>query len=202
MDKTELFLGHYRTYESLLREQGTDYKTVEERADDKTMNRMRITRQMRNYLTHNADPAFLAVSDEQIKMLEQFILEEQQKGDLLKEHLYRPKQCACEENSPLEDVLKQMGKRKASWLPVYEGERLQGLVNIHQVVRLFLKNPKGCLTRKEYGPYGKISLCFSANTPMDEIMEQIPYRIPEQPVCCTKDGTMAGKFMGILKENG
>ena len=68
-NNAEKFLDAYREYETVLRAKGLDYKTVEDGADDITQNRMRINRQMRNYLTHQHDAGFLVISDKQIAYL-------------------------------------------------------------------------------------------------------------------------------------
>ena len=57
------FLSLYREFETLLRDDGKDYKELEESADDLLQNRLRINRQLRNYLTHNHDAGFLEISD-------------------------------------------------------------------------------------------------------------------------------------------
>ena len=60
------YLELYREYETALRAAGMDYKAVEEAADALVGDRMRMCRQMRNYLTHSSDAGFLDVSDQQI----------------------------------------------------------------------------------------------------------------------------------------
>ena len=49
------FLSLYKTYESLLRDHGTDYRKIEEQQEG---SRMTIMRQIRNYLSHAEDPGF------------------------------------------------------------------------------------------------------------------------------------------------
>lgn len=198
MAKTEQFLTLYKTYEGLLREHEKDYKSLEESAEDLLMNRMRITRQMRNYLSHNADPSFLVVSDLQIKLLEDLIRQEQMSVDTLKDHLYTPKRSSCTEGTPLKEVLAQMTKQKFEQMPVILNGRVLGIVTIYKVADVYLKNEQEVLNRKTYGAYGKNLVCLSPDTPMNDIISNIDNT--EKVICCTEDGFLTGKFKGVYKE--
>lgn len=61
MHQTTDFLALYREYESLLREQGLEYKQAEDAAEGQVQDRMRICRQIRNYLVHQEDAGFLEI---------------------------------------------------------------------------------------------------------------------------------------------
>ena len=71
MNKVEEFLAAYREYESLLRDNQKDYKTIEDGSDDLNQNRMRICRQMRNYLSHQNDIGFLEPTKLQIDYMKE-----------------------------------------------------------------------------------------------------------------------------------
>ena len=89
------FLSLYREFETLLRDDGKDYKELEESADDLLQNRLRINRQLRNYLTHNHDAGFLEISDKQIAFMEKLIFEQKSSMDILKKHIKSAKVAGC-----------------------------------------------------------------------------------------------------------
>lgn len=197
MATVEEFLELYRTYEGLIRDKGKDYKTIEESADDLLSNRMRITRQMRNYLSHNADPAFLEISTQQMKMLEDLIWEERSNIDLVRDHLYTGKKGFCSEAMPIKTVLEQMVKLKVSKLPVLSGKTILGLVDIYKVSAAFLKAPDGILEKKTYGVYGKQFVCLAPEQP---VSDAAGYLDTEKVICCTSDGTSKGPFIGLYNK--
>lgn len=194
--KAEKFLELFRTYESLLREHDKDYKTVEDEAEDSLQAQLRITRQMRNYLSHNPDTSFLTPSEAQIKLLESLIQKERLSRDILKQHLYTPKKCACREGDSVKEILARMGKAKWSKMPVCDetGIKLLGTIGIAELVIIYLKNEEAVLARKVYGPYGKQFICLSPETPMEQIESK------DNLICCTADGTTASPFLGLLKQ--
>lgn len=64
VEQNQRFLELYRAYETVLREQGLDYFSVNEQAEPPLLkSRMTMVRQMRNYLTHVNDVDFLSVTD-------------------------------------------------------------------------------------------------------------------------------------------
>lgn len=198
MTDKEKFLDLYKTYEGLLREHGKDYRAVEESADDLKLNRMRMMRQMRNYLSHNADAMFLAVSKQQIQMLESLIKEEQSAEEIVKKHLLTPKRAACMEGDNMVDILLKMSKLKAQYMPVTDKDgRLLGLANVFKMAKTVLEKPGMALDKKSYGAYEKSLLCVTPDTPVKEIREQSDSYCM---VCCTSDGTCSGKFLGIWKD--
>lgn len=192
MTKTEQFLTLYRTYEGLLRDHGKDYKEIEDAADDTAQNRMRITRQIRNYLSHNADPMFLEVSDQQIRLLETLIKEEQMEGDILKNHLYTVKKAACEEGELVEDVLLRMAKLKMEELLAIQDGKAVGTVNMYKLLIQYLKDKKTKIGK----PYGKNMVCFPPEKPVEAVKQ---YAGMNNILCCTSDGTQNGKVIGIWK---
>ena len=194
MNKNDQLLDVYRQYEAMLRDHGTDYKTVEETAEDTLQNQLRITRQMRNYLSHNPDTSFLTVSDKQIQVLHHLLREESQKGNILKQYLKTPKAAAAKEGELVRDVLLRMSKQKRTEFPVYNDTKILGSISIYQLGKLLSKNWDITLQRTTYGKWGTDCLCLLPETPMENVT-----RLQKQAaiLCCTSDGTATGKFFGV-----
>lgn len=192
MTRNEQFLAAYKAYESLLREHGKEYRTVEESADDLTANRMRISRQIRNYLCHVADPGFLVVADAQILWLERMLKDERLAGDVVKDHLWTMRKASCAEGDPVRDVMKKLVSLKKTELVVANDTAVLGIVHLVTLTKLFFKDPETILTRKAYGPWGPVA-CVRPDQPVKDLNPAGP------PVCCTSDGTPAGKRLGIWK---
>ena len=192
----DYFLEAYKAYETALREHGKEYKDAEEMAPPTRQGRMRIVRQMRNYLTHAEDPGFLATTMEQVAFLESLAKEERLCGDILRNHLHTPARGALEEHCPLRQAVEKLARGKHSYMPVYNRDGILGAVEIHRVLSLYLKYPDGLLNKKSYGPYEKIVLCREPDTQMTDIPETSLPRV----ICCTGDGYPSGKFLGVMKE--
>lgn len=200
MTKTEQFLNLYKTYESLLREHGKDYKEIEESSDDKTLNRMRMNRQMRNYLSHNPDPGFLMVTDIQIKMLEHLIKEEQQSGDIIKKHLITPKQGTCQIGDLVKNILSKMIKQKWTNMIVLDEEKhILGTISIYKLTNLIIDNLDAILSKKSYGQFGKNFICVAPNMLVEDIQRNA-YDPEHNIICCTADGEVSGTCIGIWKK--
>ena len=189
---TEAFLSAYRMYEGLLRDRGTDYKQLEESADDLEANRMRMSRQMRNYLSHTDDPGFLEISDQQLFWLEKKVREEQQKGDLVRDHLWTPKKALLEEGMPVSEALAKFVATKQLVLPIASKTTVLGSVSILNLTKLSLKDPASLLDRKSYGAWGQVCL-VPGDLPVPKLDQSEPC------ICCTVDGTPTGKRLGVWK---
>lgn len=198
MQKNNQFLEYYRQYESLLRSHGTDYKSIEDTAEDQLQNQMRITRQMRNFLSHTPDTTFLSISDKQIQWLRNLIREEEQRSDVLKKHLKLPKTAAVKEGEPILDVLLRMSKQESLVVPVYRDTTLLGTVSLYQLTKKVCKQLDAVCDRKTYGKWGTDLICYPPDTAMDIIFESQSQTFG-LPICCTEDGTLTGKFLGVYQ---
>lgn len=194
MDKTTQLLDSYRRYESLLREHGTDYKTVEDAADDQLQNQLRITRQMRNFLSHNPDASFLTISDKQLHLLQQLVQEEAQKGEILKRYVKTPKTAAAKEGELVIDVLLRMSRQKQTQMLVYTDATILGTISIYALGKLLHKANDARLNRKTYGKWGTNYRCLIPETPMEQVQA---LSLQDLMICCTADGTSTGKFLGV-----
>jgi CBS domain-containing protein len=194
MSNNEKLLALFREYETLLREAGKDYKQVEDAAEDFLQNRMRMVRQTRNYLTHSHDAGFVETSDKQVAFLEKLVTEEKLSGDILKKHLKTIKATSCAVDEKLFDVLQKMLKLKVGALPVVGVDgKLAGTVSMAEATRAYLdaerpKTVKLSVIKK----LNKSVPCRTPETAMSSVLGM------EEPlVCCTDNGKMDGKFLGV-----
>ena len=190
----EKFLNLYREYETLLRDSGIDYKELEEKSDDLMQNRLRINRQLRNYLTHNHDAGFLEISDKQIVFMEKLISEQKFSMDILKKHIKTVKAAACTCSDNLEDVMNKMIKLKVVKLPVYDDIEVLGFVSLHDVAKAFMteKRPKTAKL-SVIKKFDKNVICMTPDTQMATV-----YQNTTDMVCCTDTGNKKGKLIGVF----
>lgn len=189
----EKFLNLYREYETLLRDAGVDYKELEEKSDDLMQNRLRINRQLRNYLTHNHDAGFLDISDKQLVFMEKLIKEQKYSMDILKKHTKTVKVAACTYVDTLEDVLTKMIKLKVERLPVYDDVCVLGFVSWTEVIKAYMseKRPKTAklsVVKK----LDKKVVCMKSDTLMSDV-----FNVGEDMICCTDTGNKNGKLLGV-----
>ena len=211
MHQTTDFLALYREYESLLREQGLEYKQREDAAEGQVQDRMRICRQIRNYLVHQEDAGFLEISEKQMAFFKGLVEQEKTKLDTFGEHLLSLRR---------EAVLKKMKRLKTCVLPVWEIkesslqkdiprwttfkdgtyriEALLGQITLISVALLLAKGSKtiGSGLKK----YEKPAVILRPDIRMPEALKFAE----ESPlICCTEDGTIKGGFLGAyIRENG
>lgn len=193
--ETEQFLSLYRTYENLLRDHGTDYRSIEEQ---QTNSRMTMMRQMRNYLAHAEDPGFLSISKNCLTTLENMIKEESLKGDIVKNHLVTPAKGSVKEGMMMSAVVKWMAARVMlgyQELPVYDAEtkRVKGIILLEWAAHMLDKEGNHPLSEKTYGEYGNIGMEHFLK-PAD----LVPDNMGTDWYICTKDGTQDSQYMGYI----
>lgn len=193
--ETKKFLELYRIYESLLRDHGKDYYSVESSSDDLKKNQMQVMRQMRNFLSHNAGTGFLAVSNAQICLLQSLIQEERMEGDIIKNHLWTPKRASCEEGMAVKEAMSKMASLKITRMPITGDKGILGSVDIFKMAKLLCKDAGSIITKGTYGAYGKFIACMPPDAPMENVREKLGHGLV---ICCTKDGHADGKFLGVL----
>ena len=179
------FLNSYKDYETILRTNGIDPKDYEDKADELTSNRLRISRQMRNYMSHQNDPGFLEPSDLQIKFLDQQIKTLTVADDIAKKHV--KKKLVCKDTDKASDVARIMAKAKVTEIVVTRKDGTYEIVIIYDVLTAALESK----TTKIAAIKGKKPKFISAVTKMCDIA-------PDTLYVCTDDGTKDGKFVGTL----
>ena len=192
------FLELYKEYEGLLKEHGKDYRMVEDSMEGKVQERMRITRQMRNYMSHNADAGFLSPSAKQEAMLESMIKEERLCGDIVRKHLWTASRAACAEQDRVDMVMAKMAKLKLTKMPITGEGGILGIVDIFRLAGLICEDTSCTISQESYGKYAKSFACVCPEAAVSEL----DVYGPDIVICCTKDGTREGKFLGVFKSSG
>lgn len=183
------FLSLYRTYENQLRARGTEYKELEEKLNS---DRMRMMRQMRNYLVHADDPGFVEISPICLKALQQMVKEESLRGELVKDHLVTPAKGSVKEGTLLSKAIYRMVMMGTATIPVYgEDKKLKGMLMLDKLAYALDKHGNVPVSASVCGPYGEIYDLVSPDT-------STAINTDERFVCCTKDGTLATQYMGYL----
>lgn len=112
------FLEKYKELEELLREEDTTvliYEETLESADDK--DKLRISRQMRNYIQHHSDK-FLSPTKEMVAFISSLVEKEKAKKEKVKDRLKRLK--AIKDTDKLEDACKWMSRNKKNYAPIID----------------------------------------------------------------------------------
>lgn len=192
--ETEKFLSLYKTYENLLRDHGTDYRSVEEQ---QTNGRMTMMRQMRNYLSHAEDPGFIFISKDCLTALEDMVKKEALKGDIVKNHLVTPAKGSIKEGMFMSAVVKWMAARSMlgyQELPVYnpDTKRLKGVILLEWAAYMLECNGDHPINQERYGRYGNGFMHFLKPT------DPIPENMDTDWYFCTKDGTIDSQYMGYV----
>lgn len=198
--ENDQFLSLYKTYEGLLRQRGADYRAVEEEQSKQGIGRMTMMRQMRNYLSHAEDPGFITISQVCIKALEKMVKEEQQRGDIVKNHLVTPAKGSVKEGTPLSQVVYRMSKLAVSGIcsiPVYDDveKRLKGTVTLECMAYVLDRKGNIPLQESTCGPYGKPSAVVTPDMPVEAAAKLAG---SSSYVFCTKDGTPGTQYLGYL----
>lgn len=220
MHQTTDFLALYREYESLLREQGLEYKQIEDNAEGQTQDRMRICRQLRNYLVHQEDAGFLEISEKQMAFFRGLVETEKTKLDTFGEHLLSLRSGACTPEDSPEAVLKKMKRLKTCVLPIWEIKesslrkdiphwtackddtyRIEALLGQITLIHVALLLAKGSETiGSGLKRYEKPDVILRPDTRMPEALN---FAEASPLICCTEDGTMKSGFLGAyIRENG
>ncbi len=198
LKNTTKFTDEYRSLETALRENGTDYKTLEDGADEARQDRLRICRQMRNYIIHHQDEGFLDITDKQIRFIEEELQKQKMSGDVLKKHLKTVKTSCCTLDDLLIDVFGKMDRLSEAFIAVLSDDKhFIGILSIHDAIKTYTANarPKTAKVKSVRKLIPADESVFHAPT---ERMEDIPDKSEYGFIICTEDGTPEGKVLGIL----
>lgn len=132
------FLNLYREYESLLRTHSKDYKDIEECSPEQIQGRLRIGRQIRNYLTHGNDPKYIEVSDVMLNFYQSQIDGEKLEEDLIKNYTKSKTVSMVTVKDKCGDALEKMRKLKIPYIFVYEDNDILGYVTIYDVINSYM----------------------------------------------------------------
>ena len=114
-----LFLDKYKELEGILRNSDA-HQTIlqyEETLLPDDMERLRICRQIRNYIQHHEDGlSFLTATNSMIAFIENLIKSENAKKECVKDRLYRLSPLLISDT--LSDIIQKFSKTKRDWLPI------------------------------------------------------------------------------------
>ncbi len=192
--ETDEFLSLYKTYEGLLRKRGTDYRAVEEKLNS---DRMRMMRQMRNYLCHSEDPGFVIISPVCLEALKIMIKEENMnQGGMIQNYLVTPAKGSIKEGTKLSEAvyrLSVLAMKGIYELPVYDDrKRLKGVVTLERLAYEMKK--QGDIPLDET----KLDITYGKGFHLVKPDDPVPEERDNKYYCCTKDGTLDTQYMGYL----
>lgn len=190
MRKEDEFLSVYRELETILRNRGLNYKTLEEESDERMNNRLRICRVIRNYLVHIDDVGFLCVTDMQIDFLKEQIKEARKYGDSVDNNIIPVEKAAAFTSDKCSDTISKFIKYKTNKILVCEkrGLRIVGVSTIQDTSKEMVKTKSAKMSSvKTTDDYIIVDLGESYNS------------IPQDTIAvCTEDGTSKSKVIGII----
>lgn len=190
MNKTDEFLAKYKELETILREQGLDYKMEFESEGKQNAAEFTIMRQMRNYMSHNDNKNFVVPSDKQIAMIAATIKKYETKNDSAKKHMKKVDLLSVKTGDTIKTALKLCGTKKINVVPVYSimrGTPIYGCVNLLDMITF--AEAKGYNTKM--GDIKKNTSFGFAKTTDD-------YNNLPSVTFVTEDGTNKTKALGII----
>lgn len=194
MNNNERFIAVYKDFENLMKNKGIMIKDFEDSmSDSECANKLRICRQMRNYISHNSDTMFLTMSEAQIKFIENLTHEQRMFGDVVKKHLGTIAANTCKIGDKCSDVVLKMSKKSLNEFPVYtevRGKRIFGVITIHDLIIQTLNSKTNKISSIKKMNLNKVNFVAP-----DELMENIP---KDKVNFCTDDGTKNGKLLGVV----
>lgn len=184
------FLALYREYETLVRDEGSEPKDVEDAADDLTQNRLRMCRQFRNYLSHQNDPSFIAISDQMLCFMQSNVDKRRNMRDTLKKHCKPADATTVAAKDKVGVALDRMVKLKSDKLVVIDGCSF-GVVSIYDVIGAYL------VSKATKTGTLKQAKRFAIGAPTDDNKAYA-----DDVVICTADGTSTGTVVGVRYRKG
>lgn len=186
MTLQEKFLTLYREYEGLLRSAGKEPKEVEEAENDLDGGRLRMCRQIRNYLCHVDDSSFIGISDKMLSFLNKRIIMLKEEGDTAKKHLKKPEACMLNDNMKCSDASVLFKKLKRDELVIINDDDTYSLMSVYELL--------GCRSTQKIGTLKKIKLKSNFCSPLDDYS-----KIDKDTITlCTDNGMPDGKLMGQI----
>ncbi len=204
-ERQQAFLDLYRRFESVLREQGLDYRTVSElQSSDEKRNRMNYLRTMRNYLTHNADASFVCVETCHLQYLEDLLSQQVKHGNIVKKSMIPISRCGCLPTDSLSQVLNRMVRHSLPAVALLrpsgstEQVRFFGYFLLPDLVRVYLQDSDGLVAQVSVRNAVKETHVCSGDCLQSVLDEQLlKDKQRASRVLVTEDGTIKGKVLGV-----
>lgn len=188
------FLARYKLFETLLRDNNTDVRTLEagcEASEPQRCARIRIMRQFRNYLTHESDPGFLMPTEKMQEFLESEIRVLEDKDDIARQHLRGSKNRMFDDAQTCEQALQVLvGTKDAVCVRVNTKEGTYSLLHVSSIIAAFMANKRTKLAAVK--PMARKPL-FAR--PSDKILSLDRDRV----YICTDTGKPDGEALGVIK---
>lgn len=138
MNLQDQFLTEYKNFETILRDLNLDYKDIESEVDSETSEKMRLCRNLRNYLSHNSDKSFVSISKNMIDFLTDLEFKYLSLEDTVIKHSDKfnsSNYCLIRDNCS--SVLEKMIKKKVNNFLVVNKEEFK-VVSIYQLIQMLL----------------------------------------------------------------
>ncbi len=188
----EKYLGLYKTYESLLRDNGSEPRLVEQTLETENPGkaaRLRMCRLFRNYLTHEDDIGFLEPTERMMDFLTAEVQELQYKDDAVRKHLRTPASCSFDVKVKCSDALAKILSGKLEYVVRVDGNNYD-LIAAYDVMASYMESRTG-----------RIGAVKAMKQKVRFIEPTAKYKTLDDSrvYICTSDGTSAGKFLGVVK---
>lgn len=177
----EKFLEAYKALEAELRLDNTTVLDYENTLEGTDQEKLKVCRIMRNYMSHN-DTTFIQATNDQIKFINNLILEIRKKSHTVKDEMKRVKTMRYTE--PIKNVLTQIVKYPI--VPIETKEGLIYLVDKDILLKQLSTNNKKIALPTKLPKYK-----YVAKTDRMDSISSGTYIV-------TEDGTDKGKYVGIL----
>lgn len=193
MTVADKYLGLYKEYETLLRENGSDVRTVEseaEQADPAKFARIRMCRLFRNYLTHEHDPGFLEPTDMMFGFLESEVRALKLKDDIVKKHLRYTANYLYDYTVKCTEVL---AKACPGRINIIVRKNLDGTLELLSVYDIMMAALEAKTRR-----IGAVKALRNKPVycqPFDKLLDLDDSRVH----ICTSDGTPKGDILGVVR---
>lgn len=186
MSTTSDFLELYRQYETALRGRGASVTDMEGVFDDVRSQKLRICRQMRNYMSHN-EGGFIEPTAKQVKFMRDMIMDE---CDTAKSAMVSKARGTVVENGRCDDALSAMASSKREVIGVVDKKGLPcGYAYIYDIMKPYLKSKAAKMGDVSYRKTG-----WALAAPSD-LLENLPR---QTLIFVTADGTAEGRVMGTV----
>ena len=184
MTMQEKFLSLYREYETILRDKGRDIKEIENTVDTLEGGRLRMCRQIRNYLSHSDDALFVNISDKMITFLQNNIDRLKEEDDIVKKHIKKIDICMLKEDTKCSEAIEIFKKLKRQEIVMICSDGTFRLISIYELL--------GCKSTQKIGTLKSTKLKPKYCCPLDK------YDSVDKDIItlCTDNGLPTGKLLG------
>ena len=193
MTVADKYLNLYKTWESLLRDTGSDIRTLEsglEQTDPAQFARVRMCRLFRNYLTHENDPGFLIPTDMMFGFIESQVNELKSRDDIVKKHLRYTGNYLFEHSVKCTVALEKALPAKIQTVVRHNQDGSCELVSTFDVMQAALASKATKLS----------AVKALRNKPVYvEAMDKIAALDVTRIHICTSDGSPSGDILGVVK---